>query len=166
MATRQKSEPDLPKYYFEDLPPGTKFHYGPRKVTAEEIVAFAAEFDPQPMHLGPVAEGQSMLGEFIASGWQTCSLMMRMAADGFILDSAAMGAGGVESVRWPSPLRPGDFVSLDVEILDARPSRSRPEMGIVRQRWRLVTQAGDVVGEMTSPLMIGRRPADSSVSRP
>ena len=95
------------KLYFEDFQPGAVNEYGPRLVSREEIIAFAAEFDPQPMHLDEEAARASMLGGLAASGWHTCCMMMRMVADGFVLNSASMGAPGIDEVRWLAPLRPG-----------------------------------------------------------
>src|SRR5690348_5839361 len=115
---------EMAKLYFEDFKPGSVTEYGPRLVTREEIVAFAAEFDPQPMHLDEEAARSSMLGGLAASGWHTCCLLMRMAADGFILNSASMGAPGVDEVKWLRPLRPGTRVTLRVNVLESRVSNS------------------------------------------
>jgi acyl dehydratase len=131
--------------------------YGPRLLTREEIVAFAAEFDPQPMHLDEAAASATLLGGLAASGWHTCALMMRMMADGFLLDSASMGAPGVEEVRWLKPLRPGTQVRLRVTVLDTRSSQSRPAMGLTRIRYDLIDDADAVITTMTSTMMLGRR---------
>ena len=122
----------MAKLYFEDFSVGTVAEYGDTLVTAEEIKAFAAEFDPQPMHLDENAASQSMLRGLSGSGWHLCSLMMRMMADGFITRAASLGSPGVDEVRWLSPLRPGDDLMLDVDVLEARTSKSRPELGIVK----------------------------------
>src|SRR5690348_4459796 len=123
-AKPQPQMKNMPKLYFEDFKPGSVTEYGPRLVTREEIVAFAAEFDPQPMHLDEEAARVSMLGGLAASGWHTCCLLMRMAADGFILNSASMGAPGVDEVKWLRPLRPGTRVTLRVNVLESRVSNS------------------------------------------
>ena len=102
----------MTKRTFEDFTPGMVIETGPRLVTREEIVAFAAEFDPQPMHLDEDAARASILGGLAASGWHTCCLMMRMACDGFVLDSSSMGAPGVDEVKWLKPLRPGTTRTL------------------------------------------------------
>ncbi len=112
---------------FEDFPLGRFGTFGPRHVTRDEILAFAAEFDPQPMHLDEEAAAKSMLRGLSGSGWHLCSLMMRMMADGFITRAASLGSPGVDEVRWLSPLRPGDDLMLDVDVLEARTSKSRPE---------------------------------------
>src|SRR6202051_4382896 len=97
----------MPKLYWEDFRSGAVAVYGPRLVTREEIVAFAAEFDPQPMHLDEAAGSATMLGGLGASGWHSCCLLMRMIADGFILDSSSMGGPGVDEGRWLAPVRAG-----------------------------------------------------------
>jgi acyl dehydratase len=104
-----------------------------------------------------------MLGGLAASGWHTCALAMRMMADGFLLNSASMGAPGIDEVRWPAPLRPGDSITLRATVLDTRLSRSRPEMGFVTFRFDLVDQSGTIVMTMTSSLMLGRRAAGAAV---
>ena len=147
----------MPKYHWEDFKTGDVAVYGPRLVTREEIVAFAAEFDPQPMHLDEAAASATLLGGLAGSGWHSCALMMRMMADGFLLDSASMGAPGVEDVRWLKPLRPGTQVRLRVSVLDTRSSKSRPEMGLTRIRYDLIDEADSVITTMTSTMMLGRR---------
>src|SRR5215510_11211443 len=142
---------------FEDFTPGRFGSFGPRHVTREEILAFAAEFDPQPMHLDEAAAGQSMLKGLSGSGWHLCSIMMRMLCDGFVGRTASLGSPGVNEVRWLAPLRPGDDVTLEVEVLEARASHSRPETGIVTFKSTARNAAGEVLCEMTSPIIIGRR---------
>ena len=114
---------------FEDFPPGHFGTFGPRHVTREEILAFAAEFDPQPMHLDEAAANASMLKGLSGSGWHLCSIMMRMMFDGFIGRTASLGSPGVNEMRWLAPLRPGDDLTLDVEVAEAQdfeePSRNR-----------------------------------------
>ena len=142
---------------FEDFPPGRFGSFGPRHVTREEILAFATEFDPQPMHLDEEAAKQSLLGGLSASGWHLCSIMMRMMVDGFIGHAASLGSPGVNEVRWLAPLRPGDDLMLDVDVTEARPSRSRPDTGIVTFRCTVRDAAGQALCEMVSPIMVGRR---------
>ncbi|MBN9014897.1 MAG: MaoC family dehydratase [Rhizobiales bacterium] len=142
---------------FEDFPPGHFGTFGPRHVTREEILAFAAEFDPQPMHLDEEAASKSMLRGLSGSGWHLGSLMMRMLFDGFIGRTASLGSPGVDELRWLSPLRPGDDLTLDVEVKDARVSRSRPDLGIVTFRTQVRNAAGQVLLEAISPIMVKRR---------
>jgi acyl dehydratase len=144
---------------FEDFPPGHFGTFGPRHVTRDEILAFAAEFDPQPMHLDEEAASKSMLRGLSGSGWHLGSLMMRMLFDGFIGRAASLGSPGVDELRWLSPLRPGDDLTLDVEVKEARASRSRPDLGIVTFGMRMRNATGQVLLEATSPIMVKRRDA-------
>ncbi|MDE2470252.1 MAG: MaoC family dehydratase [Bradyrhizobium sp.] len=142
---------------FEDFRPGPFGSFGPRHVTREEMLAFAAEFDPQPMHLDEEAARHSMLRGLAGSGWHLCSIMMRMMFDGFLRRTASLGSPGVNELRWLVPLRPGDDLTLDVEIVEARVSRSRPQTGIVTVRNMARNANGEALCEMISPLMIARR---------
>jgi acyl dehydratase len=146
---------------FEDFPPGHFGTYGPRRVTRDEILAFAAEFDPQPMHLDEEVASRSMLQGLSGSGWHLCSIMMRMMFDGYIGRTASLGSPGVNELRWLAPLRPGDELTLDVdvEVAEARVSRSRPETGIVTFKGRVRNAAGQVLCEMISPIIVERRAA-------
>jgi acyl dehydratase len=141
---------------FEDFKPGPFGSFGPYHVSREEILAFAAEFDPQPMHLDEEAAKRSMLGGLAGSGWHLASIMMRMMFDGFIGRTASQGSPGVSELRWMAPLRPGDDLMLDVEIVEARVSKSRPDTGIVTVRNTSRNAKGQVLCEMTSPLMVAR----------
>jgi len=142
---------------FEDFPVGRLGSYGPHHVTREEILAFAAEFDPQPMHLDEEAAKISMLNGLSGSGWHLCALMMRMMCDGFILRTASLGSPGVNELRWLAPFRPGDDLTLDVDVIEARLSRSRPETGVVTFKGVMRNAAGEALCEMISPIIIGRR---------
>ena len=142
---------------FEDFPPGHFGTFGPRRVTREEILAFATEFDPQPMHLDEQAAKRTMLKGLAASGWHLCSIMMRMMCDGYIGRTASLGSPGVNEVRWLAPLRPGDDITLDVEVTEARISRSRPETGIVTFKTLARNAAGQALCEMVSPIIVARR---------
>jgi acyl dehydratase len=145
------------KLYWEDFQPGAVAVYGPRLVTREEIVAFAAEFDPQPMHLDEAAASATMLGGLAASGWHICCLLMRIIADGFILSSSSMGAPGVEEVRWLKPLRPGTRIRVRSTVLESRASNSRAEMGLVKMQHEVLDETDTVLATLTSTAMLGRR---------
>ena len=147
------------KLTFEDFPPGHFGSFGPRRVTREEILAFAAEFDPQPMHLDEAAASRSMLKGLSASGWHLCSIMMRMMFDACIGQTASLGSPGVNEVRWLAPLRPGDDLTLDIEVMEARVSRSRPETGIVTFKVTARNAAGQALCEWVSPIIAARRAA-------
>jgi len=142
---------------FEDFKPGRLGSFGPRRVTREEILAFAAEFDPQPMHLDEEAASRSMLKGLSGSGWHLCSIIMRMMCDGFIGRTASLGSPGVNELRWLAPLRPGDELMLDVDVAEARVSRSRPATGIVTFRAVVNNAAGQALCEMVSPIIVRRR---------
>jgi acyl dehydratase len=144
---------------FEDFPPGRFGSYGPRHVTREEMLAFAAEFDPQPMHLDEEAAKRSMLKGLSGSGWHLCSIMMRMMFDFYIGRTASLGSPGVNEMKWLVPLRPGDDLTLDVDVVEARVSRSRPDTGIVTFKGSVRNAAGQVLAEMTSPIIVKRREA-------
>jgi acyl dehydratase len=145
------------KLHWEDFSPGRVFEHGPRRVTREEIVAFAAEFDPQPMHLDEVAARATLLGGLSASGWHACGMLMRMCTDGFLLNSTSMGAPGVEEVRWLIPIRPDEQLTLRATVLETRASGSRPDMGFVRFAFELFNQAGRRAMTLTTSLMMRRR---------
>jgi acyl dehydratase len=142
---------------FEDFKPGHFGTYGPRHVTREEILAFAAEYDPQPMHLDEEAASASMLKGLSGSGWHLCSLLMRMMFDGFISRTASMGSPGVNELRWLAPLRPGDDLMADIEVAEARISRSRPDTGIVTFKGVVRNASGVTLCEMQSPIIVRRR---------
>ena len=141
---------------FEDFPVGRLGTYGPHHVTRDEILAFAAEFDPQPMHLDEEAAKTTMLNGLSGSGWHLCSLMMRMMFDGFIGRAASLGSPGVNEVKWLAPLRPGDDLTLEVDVTEARVSNSRPENGIVTFRAVARNARGEALCEMVSPIIIRR----------
>ena len=154
----------MPRLHWEDLTPGSVEEYGPRLVTREEIIAFAAEFDPQPMHLDEDAARQTMLGGLGASGWHSCAMAMRLMADGFLLDSTSMGSPGVEETRWLKPVRPGDRLTLRRTVLDARASNSRPDRGFVRFLFELLNHDGARVMTLTCTISFGRRTPAAQVA--
>jgi acyl dehydratase len=147
----------MTKLTFEDFKPGHFGTFGPRHVTREEIVAFAAEFDPQPMHLDEEAAKRSMLKGLSGSGWHLGSIMMRMLVDGFIGRTASLGSPGVNEMRWIAPLRPGDDLTMEVDVVQARVSRSRPDTGIVTFKCTVRNATGIALCEMESPIIVGRR---------
>lgn len=149
----------MPRHHWEDFVSGSIDQYGPRPVTREEIIAFAAEFDPQPMHLDEEAGRGTLLGGIAASGWHSCAIVMRMLCDWFLLDAASWGSPGVEEVRWLKPVRPGDSLTLRRTVVETRQSRSRPEAGFVKFRFELLNQTGEVVMTLVTSLMIGVRGA-------
>lgn len=145
--------------HYEDFVVGEVREMGPRTVTREEIVAFAAEFDPQPMHLDENAAKQTFLGGLAASGWHTCSIMMRLLCDGLILHSTSQGSPGIDEAKWKLPVRPGDALTVRHTILEKRESKSRPGVGLVRQECNVVNQRGESVMEVRFTAMFGKRNA-------
>jgi acyl dehydratase len=151
--------PDMTTLTFEDFKPGRFGTFGPRLVTREEILEFAGEFDPQPMHLDEEAARSTMLGGLGASGWHTCCIMMKMIADNLLLDAASMGAPGIDEVKWLKPVRPDDNLTVRGSVLTARVSESRPDRGFVSFLWEIHNDRGEKVMTLICPQMIERRRA-------
>ena len=145
----------MPDLYFEDFSPGETMTFtASRPVTKDAIVDFAKQFDPQPFHLDEEAAKSSLLGGLCASGWHTCAMVMRLNYDGWIFRTASMGAPGIDEVRWIKPVRPGDTLQMQLKIMDARISRSRPDMGLVGMTGEISNGAGDIVMTQTHTQMI------------
>jgi len=145
------------RYYWEDLQPGSVRELGSVTPTADEIRAFAAQFDPQPFHLDEQAGRQSVFGGLCASGWHTCAMAMRLTVDNFLRESSSMGSPGLEKLSWLHPVFPGDRLTLRHTILESRPLRSKPELGLVRSSWEMSNQHGDKVLHMEGYGMFRRR---------
>jgi acyl dehydratase len=149
----------VPQRHWEDFTPGRVFEFEPREVSRDEIVEFAAAFDPQPMHLDEEAARAGMLGTLVASGWHSCCLLMRMLSDGLLSQSHFLGAPGIEEVRWLKPLYPGGSVRALATVLETRASRSRPQIGFVKFLFELVDSSGARVMTLTVSPMFARRAA-------
>ena len=145
--------------FYEDFPVGEVVEFGDRLVSAQEIVAFARDWDPQPFHLDAQAAKDSQIGELIASGWHTGCLLMRMMCDEYLVDSASEGAPGVDEIRWLKPVRPGDRLRARRATLSARASRSRPEIGILEFNYDVLNQNGETVLIMRGSSFLRRREA-------
>ena len=145
--------------YLEDFTVGQTFTYPPRTVSEDEIIAFAREYDPQPFHLDKEAAKQSLFGGLCASGWHTAGMMMRMLVDNMIGKYASMGSPGVDQLRWVKPVFPGDTLQLSGEVLEVRPSQSKPDRGVITSRYEMKNQKGETVLTMQAKGMYGRRPA-------
>jgi acyl dehydratase len=143
--------------YFEDFIVGEVIPLGSHRVTRAEIIAFAAEFDPQPFHLDERQGAGSMVDGLIASGWHVSGLFMRMLCDGFLLQSSSLGSPGIETLKWRKPVRAGDTLSAKATVIEARRSKSRPEMGIVRFRSEVENQGGEIVMWLENPILFGAR---------
>jgi acyl dehydratase len=146
--------------YFEDFHPGQEIDLGRRPVSEEEIIGFARQYDPQPFHVDREAAAASMFGGVIASGWHTCSMMMRMVVDHLFAGSASLGSPGVEKIRWHQPVRPGDTLAVRYRTLRVKPSASRPDRGVVWSEWEARNQDGELVCTLEGMGMFLRRPGD------
>ncbi|OWV76715.1 enoyl-CoA hydratase [Rhizobium sp. R339] len=146
------------KLAFEDFEPGRRFSLGPKLVSAGEIIEFAREFDPQPMHIDEAAGRASILGGLAASGWHTSAMLMRMMADSYILNALCEGAPGIDLMEWRKPVLSGDTLQGHSTVLEARPMRSRPGMGIAKFRHVLENQRGELVCLSENSVMIRMRP--------
>ena len=133
-----KARPQL--RHFEDFAVGEVGELGEKLVTADEIIAFAREFDPQPFHLDEAAGRKSLLGGLAASGWHTCCMLMRLICDGYLGQTAGLGSPGIEEVAWLKPVLAGDVLRARYEVKEARPSASRPGVGILRVRYQVRNQ--------------------------
>ncbi|MFY9313947.1 MAG: MaoC family dehydratase [Burkholderiales bacterium] len=145
------------KHYWEDFPVGWTFGNGPRRLDAEDIVTFAREWDPQRYHVDPQAAQSTPFGGLIASGWQTGCVAMRLMCDGYLAESSCVGSPGIEAIEFLKPVRPGDSLRFRAEVLEARPSASRPDRGLVRWRWEVLNQQDDVVLRMLGTQLFLRR---------
>ncbi len=143
--------------YFEDYVPGDVHEFGAALVTEEAIVDFGRRYDPQDFHTDRQKAAESRFGGLIASGWQTCALMMRMFADHFLSKNASLSSPVLDELRWLVPVRPGDILHARVPGLEARRSVSKPDRGIVRTRIEVLDQRGTVVLSMIAMNLIGCR---------
>jgi acyl dehydratase len=151
--------PATQERFFEDFAVGLEFRSGTATVTTGGIKAFAAEFDPQPFHLDENAAERSLFAGLAASGWHTAAISMRLFVESDLRPAGGTIGAGVEDLRWPRPVRPGDVLHLAGEVIDVRASRSRPELGIVKLRATAYNQRGEPVQIWTPVLMVRRRPA-------
>ncbi len=147
----------MKKIYFEDLKAGGVHQLGAATLSAEEIADFAKRYDPQSFHIDTNAATTSIYGGVIASGWQTVCVFMRLFVDGFLGNAAAMGSPGVDELRWLRPVRPGDQLHASIEILEMRPSRSKPDRGIAVLRCVMTNQSGEDVLTFAATVLFERR---------
>jgi acyl dehydratase len=148
--------------YFEDFAVGQVFKPSGRvRVSKDEIVAFAQTFDPQPFHLDEDAARTSIFGRLVGSGWHTAALTMSLVARSEFRPASGTIGLGFESLRWPQPLLPGDELRIETEVLEVRPSRSRPGWGLLKMRTQTFNQNGDIVQELVANVMAPCRPARS-----
>ncbi|HEY7015558.1 MAG TPA: MaoC family dehydratase [Streptosporangiaceae bacterium] len=160
-STRTLSDSDftapIEDRYFEDYTPGAVYEYGSITVSEAEILDFARAFDPQPIHADPAAAARGPFGGLIASGWHTTSVMMRLFADHYLSRVASLASPGIDEIRWPAPVRPGDTLRLRVTVAETRRSRSKPDRGLVRSRAELINQDGVTVLTLSAMNLLGAR---------
>jgi acyl dehydratase len=154
----------MERLYLEDLAPGQVYRSGRRVVTAAEITAFAAAYDPQPFHLDAEAARDTLFGGLAASGWHTAALTMRLQVEGEFRPAGGLIGAGMDELRWPRPVRPGDELRIETEILEVRPSRSRPEQGLVKARTTTFNQKDEPVQVLVANLLVPRQPAEEPPS--
>jgi acyl dehydratase len=145
--------------YFEDYAPGTTYECGTVSFDEASIISFAKEFDPQPFHVDPVAAAGGPFGGLIASGWHTAGLVMRLLVDNYLSVQASLGAPGLDELRWPYPVRPGDTLTVRATVVESRKSLSKPDRGIVRTLVEAVNQDGRTVMRCTPVNFLLVRPA-------
>lgn len=144
--------------YLEDYTEGARYSFGEESVNADEIMEFARRYDPQSIHTDPEAAAAGPFGGLIASGWQTAALMMRLFADNYLTSVASLASPGIDELRWVRPLRPDDRLTLICETTGVRPSRTKPDRGILTTDATLVNQNGDPILTATAMNMVARRP--------
>jgi len=151
--------------FFEDYEAGRVYEFGTITVREQDIIDFARQFDPQDFHVDPVKAASHPFGGIVASGWHTVSLAMRLYVDHCLSHVASLGSPGVDEVRWPNPLRPGDKLRIRVTILETRPSQSKPDRGIVRACVEAMNQEDAPVLSMIVVSLLGRRQKASGTAR-
>lgn len=142
--------------YLEDFTVGQKFDSGRLEIDANAIKRFAADFDPQPFHLDDTLAGDTLFQGLAASGWHTAALTMRLLVDSAFRPAGGVIGAGVEALQWPAPVRPGDILEVESEVLEVRPSRSRPEQGMLKLRVTTANQVGKVVQTFIANLVVKR----------
>lgn len=144
--------------FLDDLAPGQVYGSGETTVTEADIVRFASDFDPQPFHLDAERAKATFFGGLAASGWHTASLTMRLLVDSEMRLAGGIIGAGMDELRWPKPLRPGDTIRLESEVIEVRPSRSRPSQGLAKVRTTTLNQHGEAVQVLVANLLVVRRP--------
>lgn len=149
----------MTQHFLEDFVAGQTYGTGRLRVDEGRVKSFAAEFDPQPFHLDGSAARSTIFGGLAASGWHTAAMTMRLLVDGDLKPAGGIIGMGFEDFRWPKPVYPGDELHVESEILEVRPSKSRPNQGLVKVRNTTRNQNGEAVQISTGTLLVPRRPA-------
>jgi len=143
--------------FFEDYITGHVHEFGSIGITEEDIIEFGRRYDPQPFHTDPVAARRTQFGGVIASGWHTAGLMMRLVVNHYLSHVASLASPGLDELRWPRPVRPGDTLSVRATVLETRASLSRPDRGLVRTLFEVLNQHGELVMSVKAMNMLKRR---------
>lgn len=152
--------------YFQDYVPGSAEEFGPVSITEDEMLGFARRYDPQPFHADPAAARNGPFGGLIASGWHTAALTMRVLVDNYLSPASSLGSPGIDELRWVRPVRPGDSLRVRAMVLEARRSRSKPDRGLIRSRFEVVNQDGEIVMTLTAMNLMRCREAAASQVAP
>ncbi len=152
----------MTRRYLEDFAVGQTYGSGCLRIEGERIKSFAREFDPQPFHLDDEAARSAIFGGLAASGWHTAAATMRLLVEGDLKPAGGIIGMGFEDFRWPRPVRPGDELWVESEVLEVRPSKSRPDQGLIKVRTTTLNQAGETVQVTIGSLLVPRRPPGSS----
>lgn len=153
-----KSVAQMTEHYLEDFAVGQVYRTGRLRIESDSIKSFAAEFDPQPYHLDETAAQSSFFAGLAASGWHTAAMTMRLMVEGALKPAGGIIGLGFEELRWPRAVRPGDELRVESEVLEVRPSNSRPEHGLVKLRNTTINQNGEAVQITVGSLLVQRRP--------
>jgi acyl dehydratase len=145
--------------YLEDYAVGQRFRSGPLRIDKERIKRFGAEFDPQPFHLDAEAARHTIFGGLVASGWLTAAVTMRLLVEGELKPAGGIVGAGADEFRWPRPVRPGDELRIESEVLEVRPSKSRPGQGLIKVRTTTLNQNDEAVQIIVANLVVPRRAA-------
>jgi acyl dehydratase len=147
----------LSEHYLEDFAVGQTFGSGRLRIDRERALAFAAEFDPQPFHLDETTAHRSIFGELTASGWHTAAVTMRLLVETEIKPAGGLVGGGLDECRWPGPVRPGDELRVECEVIEVRPSKSRPAQGLIKLRTTTLNQDDEAVLIYVVNMVVRRR---------
>ena len=145
------------KRFLEDYTEGSVYEFGSIKVQEEEIIEFARKYDPQPFHVNPEAARATKFGGIVASGWHTAGMAMRLLVENYLPRGSALGSPGLDQLRWHRPVRPGDTLSVRVTIMEARPSKSKPDRGLLRTFVEVMNQQHEVVTSWRGMMVLLRR---------
>lgn len=148
----------MTELYLDDFTVGQTFMSGRLRIDEEQIKRFASEFDPQPFHLDDKAARNTIFRGLAASGWHTAALTMRLLVDGEFKPAGGIVGAGIDELRWPHPVRPGDELHVESEVLEVRPSKSRPEQGIIKMRSTTLNESGEAVQIFVGNLVVPRKP--------